>query len=162
MLSSSDFLISCHISAFSGISASLNTKMRYLMVDEQKEECISRLLGRIENPSLLTTASWCQTAILRVNFSIPLSHSWWILIIYCTLFQISPVQMENHALTIQYHLHQCQPLSTLRDISCLISWHLHVTTMQTLMKYNLKRHFSWVFTFCQLTCLSISRTKTVK
>ena len=34
-------------------------------------------------------------------------------------------------------------------------------TVQTLMKYRLMRHFIWVFTLCQGTCLPVSRIKLV-
>ena len=36
---------------------------------------------------------------------------------------------------------------------------LYMQTVQTLMKFRMMRHFIYVFTICQITCLQVSRMK---
>ena len=62
-------------------------KMRYLVVSEKKNPLFVWGWDRKNRPSRSTfvitwQASWCQLVILGTDFSIPPSHSWWILIIY--------------------------------------------------------------------------------
>ena len=81
------------ISAYSGFSGSLfhvfifHFTMRYLVVSKKKNPLLVWGWDRKILPSwspfgITCPASWCQTVILGTDFSIPTSHSWWILIFY--------------------------------------------------------------------------------
>ena len=60
-----------------------------LMVSKKKKNpffvwWLDRKIYPFQLPIVITLqASWCQLVILRTDFSIPPSHSWWILIIAC-------------------------------------------------------------------------------
>ena len=61
--------------------------MRYLVVSKKKNPLFVWGWDRNICPSwslfvITRQASWCQLVILWTDFSIPPSHSWWILIIY--------------------------------------------------------------------------------
>ena len=84
----------CCISAYSGFSGSLflkffQYKMRYLVVSNcRKFNPLfvwgwDRKIRPSWSPFVITLqALWCQSVILRTDFSIPPSHSWWILLFY--------------------------------------------------------------------------------
>ena len=65
-------------------------KMRYWVVSKKKNPLFvwgwDRKFHSSQYPIVITRqALWCQSVILATDFSIPLSHSWWILIfsLYC-------------------------------------------------------------------------------
>ena len=81
----------CRISAYSGFSGSLFHIFQYKWGIEwwARKRIHYSCEDGIENPSLRPSrlpivitrqASWCQSMILGTDFSIPPSHSWWILI----------------------------------------------------------------------------------